>query len=138
MAPLALSYLRGQVRPARAADQHGKADLFMREASRPAPTTPTEAKRDAKRLEGASTADWRVMERAQELRHRDQQLQLHPQQEIANLFEVTPEALDDPNMQRDIETQLRTTLVQGPQNGSPLGKLLKPQPTTDPGWATPL
>ncbi len=138
MAPLALSFLRGQVRPARAADQRGAADLFMREASRPAPTTPTEAKRDAKRLEGASTADWRVMERAQELRHRDQQLQLHPQQELANLFGVAPEALDDPNMQRDIETQLRTTLVQGPQNGSPLGKLLKPQPTTDPGWATPL
>jgi hypothetical protein len=138
MAPLAVSYLRGQVRPARAADQRGKADLFMREASRPAPTTPDEVTGDTKRLDGASIADRRVMQRAQELRHREQQLQVNPQGELANLFGVAPEALDDPNTQRDIETQLRTALVQGPENRKTLGKVLKPQPKTDPGWATPL
>lgn len=138
MAPLAVSYLRGQVRPARAADERGQAALYMREASRPAPTTPDEVRQEDQRLAGASRADRATMQRAQELRNREQQLQINPQQEIANLFGMAPEALNNPAVQKDIETQLRSVLVQGPQNQSYLGKLLKPQPTTDPGWATPL
>lgn len=143
MAPLAVSYLRGQVVPTQAAAQGGRAADFMRAVNQPLPTTPEQVAADqqatAQQLQAtpAFSPARRTLERAQALRHWEQQFAINPEAGIAQLFQIDPAALNDPTQQAQIEDHLRSALTQQPNAQSKLGALLRAQTTTDPGWPTP-
>jgi hypothetical protein len=143
MAPLVVSYLRGQVVPAQAAAQGGRAAMFMDAVNRPVPLTASAMEADQKALDHERKAlqyqpgAQRTLQRAQVLRHWEQQIAIHPEVALARLFQVEPSALSDPAQQAHIEQHLRAALTSQPAAATPLGSLLRPQSTTDPGWETP-
>lgn len=141
MAPLALSYLRGQVRPNLAAKERGRADVFMEAAKTPVPTDPEKFAADTQRVQDrmnhAPLSNQATLQRAEAFRHFEQQLQIDPQKAISDLFQVKPGALDNPEMQQQMEGELRSALVNGPKGGSRLAAF-RPEPVTDLGWATPV